>query len=385
VEAQRRRRPRPAGEILTVPTVGVDGRELKRHTRTGIGRYLTEVLRAASRAGWTCVVYGDADTAFEWALPGVSFRVLPGAWTPWWDQVSLPRALAADGVSVLLSPYYKGPLLAPCPVVLTIHDLFFIGYPGRRRPVYDALMTALARLYARRAAAIVTDSEHSKRAIVARLGVRPGKVSVIPVALGPEFKPTPLTEAVRMRYGLAPPYILYVGNFKPHKNLPRLLRAYAGLPASLRAEHTLVVAGGDPEGRRSIEALAASLAVGDRVVFPGRIDDGDLPALYGGAALFVLPSLEEGFGLPALEAMACGAPVVASNRGALPEVVADAGVMADAERETDIAAAMARVLSDERLGDDLRRRGLGRAPLYAPERTAGRVLALLGDVSKARP
>ena len=365
--------------------LGVDGRELRPDVRTGIGRYLLEVVRAASAAGWTCIVYGDAGVRLPVELPGVTLRVLRAPATPWWDQVSLPRALGRDRVSVFLSPYYKGPLGAPCPVVLTIHDLFFIGYPGRRRPVYDLLMTALARLYARRAAAIITDSEHSKRSIMARLGVRSGKVSVIPVALGPEFKPTPLTDAVRTRYGLAPPYILYVGNFKPHKNLPRLLRAYAGLPASLRAEHTLVLAGGDPEGRRSIEALAASLGVGARVVLPGRIDDGDLPALYAGAALFVLPSLDEGFGLPALEAMACGAPVVASNRGALPEVVADAGVMADAERETDIATAMARVLSDERFGDDLRRRGLGRAPLYAPERTAGRVLALLGDLSEARP
>ena len=134
--------------------VGIDGRELRRHTRTGIGRYLTEVLRAASRAEWACVVYGDAGTAFELALPGVSFCVLPGTWTQWWDQVSLPRALAADGVSVLLSPYYKGPLVAPCPVVLTVHDLFFIGYPGRRRPLYDSTMTLVARLYARRAAAM---------------------------------------------------------------------------------------------------------------------------------------------------------------------------------------------------------------------------------------
>jgi len=113
-------------------------------------------------------------------LPGVDWRVLDGSWTQWWDQVSLPRALARDAATVFLSPYYKGPLSAPCPVVLTIHDLFFIGYPGQRRPVYDATMTAMARLYAGRAAAIIADSEYSKRSIVARLGVRAAKVSVIP-------------------------------------------------------------------------------------------------------------------------------------------------------------------------------------------------------------
>lgn len=369
---------------MTALRVGIDGRELKRHVRTGIGRYLTEVLRAASRAEWTCVLYGDADTAFEWALPGVSFRVLPGTWTQWWDQVSLPRALAADGVSVFLSPYYKGPLVAPCPVVLTIHDLLFIGYAGRRRPLYDAAMTWVARLYARRASAIAADSEYSKRVIVARLGIAPAKVTVIPVALGAEFRPQLLTDAVKLRYGIASPYILYLGNFMPHKNLPRLLRAYAALPGTLRAGHALVLAGGDRVGRPTLEALAARLGVADRVMFPGLVDDRDLPALYAGAAVFVLPSLEEGFGLPALEAMACGAPVVTSNRGALPEVVGDAGLMVDAEREAEIAGAMVRALTDPRLRDDLRQRWLVRAPLYSSARTADRVLALLRDVTEGR-
>ena len=161
-------------------------------------------------------------------------RVLRAPWTQWWDQVSLPRALVRDSATVFLSPYYKGPLSAPCPVVLTIHDLFFIGYPGQRRPVYDATMTAMARLYAGRAAAIVADSEYSKRSIVTRLGVSAAKVSVIPVALGPEFTPAPPGAALPTRYAVAPPYVLYVGNFKPHKNLARLIRAFTLLPGPLR-------------------------------------------------------------------------------------------------------------------------------------------------------
>jgi glycosyltransferase involved in cell wall biosynthesis len=364
--------------------LGVDGRELRPGVRTGIGRYLGEVLRAASREGWSCVVYGDGGARLDPPLPGVGFTVLDAPWTPWWDQVTLPRALARDGVTVFLSPYYKGPLSAPCPVVLTIHDLYFIEYPGRRRPVYDAVMTRMARLYAARAAAIVADSEYSKRSILTRLGVGGAKVSVIPVALGAEFKRVPPTESLRTRYGVPSSYILYVGNFKPHKNLVRLIRAFARLSAAQRARHTLVLAGGDREGRPELEALALAEGVRDRIVFPGRIDDEDLPALYSGAAVFVLPSLEEGFGLPALEAMACGAPVVTSNRAALPEVVADAGLLFDAEREAEIAAALERVLTDPGLADDLRRRALARAGLYTPSRTSGRVLALLREVNGAR-
>lgn len=364
--------------------LGVDGREFMGDARTGIGRYLLEVLRAASREGWECRVYGDGRTRLDVALPGVALCVLPGHWTQWWDQVSLPRRLARERVAVFLSPYYKGPLWASCPVVLTIHDLFFLDYPGRRRPLYRALMTWLARLYAWRAAAIIADSEYSKRSIVERLGVSPARVSVIPVALGAEFRPTPLTQAVRARYAIPSAYVLYVGNFRPHKNLPRLIRAYADLPEPLRKSHCLVLAGGDRRHGPELAALARHLGLTDRVLFPGRIADADLPALYSGCALFVLPSLEEGFGLPALEAMACGAPVAAANRAALPEVVGQAALLFDPEDEAAIAGAMERVLSGAELREDLKRRGAARAREFPPDRTAGAVLALLRQAAKAR-
>jgi glycosyltransferase involved in cell wall biosynthesis len=361
--------------------LGVDGRELRPGVRTGIGRYLLEILRAASQDGWSCVVYGDAGARLEQTLPGVMFTALEASWTQWWDQVTLPRALARDRITVFLSPYYKGPVRAPCPVVLTIHDLYFINYPGRHRPVYEAIVTRAARLYASRATAIISDSEYSKRAIVDRLAVRSAKVSVIPVALGREFKPASLTAAARSRYGLTSPYVLYVGNFNPHKNIPRLVRAFGLLPGPVRSRHSLVLAGGYGDGRPELARLADSLGLTDRVVFPGRIDDADLPALYSEAAVYVAPSLEEGFGLTVLEAMACGAPVVSSSRAALPEAVGDAALLFDAVQEREIASVLARVLSDTALAEDLRRRALARAGLYTPTQTTGRVLALLRDVN----
>lgn len=364
--------------------IGIDGRELRAGIYTGIGRYVTGVLRAASRDGWQCVVYGDPATDLRSTLPGVTLRVISGRWTQWWDQATLPRQLARDRVSVFLSPYYKGPLFAPCPVVLTVHDLFFIEYLGRRRPVYDAALRTAARLYAHRAAAIIADSRYGKRAIVDRLGVAPEKVTVIPVGVGPDFRPGALSDTIRLRYGITSPYILSLGNFKPHKNLPRLLRSYAGLPEPLRATHRLVLAGGDRARRVELEHLARSLGVAAHVLFPGPIADPDLPALYGGCALFVLPSLEEGFGLPALEAMACGAPVVAADRAAIPEVVGAAALLVDPEHEPALTAAMARVLSEADLREQLRQRGLARAREFSPDRTADRVLTLLREVGGAR-
>ncbi len=362
--------------------LGVDGRELVCGMRTGIGRYLIEVLREATHQGWECLVYSDQPIERNGVAPGVLLRRLQRSPTQWWDQVTLPRGLARDRVSVFLSPYYKGPLQAPCPVVLTIHDLFFIGYPGSRRPFYDRVITGLATLYVRRATAVITDSGYSKRAIVSRLRVEPSKVHVIPIALGAEFKPTIPDEATLRKYGITVPYVLYIGNFKPHKNLPRLLQAYAALPSALRRRYRLVLAGNDAARRPELEALAWSLGLGDCVCFPGLIDDRDLPLVYSACALFVLPSLEEGFGLPALEAMACGAPVAASNRAAIPEVVGAAGLLFDPEDVSSTVKAMTAILSDAGLSDDLRQRGIERASEFSRERTAGRVLALLRALAR---
>jgi len=363
--------------------VGIDGRELAAGVRTGIGRYLIEVLRAASQSEAECIVYGDHNTRLPVTLPKVTLQTIESHWTQWWDQVSLPLQLARDRISVFLSPYYKGPLYPPCPVVLTIHDLYFIRYPKKRWPSHGALTTRLARLYASRAAAIIAVSEYSKRSIVERLGVSPGKVTVIPDALGPEFKPEPLTEFVAARYGIVPPYILYVGNFRPHKNLPRLIRAFANLSKSLRDTHQLVLAGGDWEHRQTLAGLVRDLGISDRVLFPGRIEDSHLPAVYSGCGLFVFPSLEEGFGLPALEAMACGAPVVAGNRAAIPEVVDKAAILVDQENVPAMTEAIAQVLSVSDLRETLRQSGLARAMEFSSDRTSGRVLALLYKVCRA--
>ena len=361
----------------------VDGRELVAGARTGIGRYLREVLRAAAARGWRSTVYGDANTVLEDAPAGVTLTRLAAPGTRWWDQVALPLALRRSGADVLLSPYYKGPVLAPCPVVLTVHDLYFIGYGGRRWPLRDAVLTAAARLYARRARAIVTDSEHSRRAVIERLGVAPAKVTTIGVAVGAEFVPTLLADVARARYRLGGSYVLSVGNFMPHKNLEGLLRAWASLPPTLRAAHRLVLAGGDAGRRPRLETLTRALGVTASVVFPGRIDDADLPGLYSACAAFVLPSLDEGFGLPAVEAMACGAPVIVSDRGALPEVAGPGAAVVDAAAEGALAAALARVLLEPKHREALRRRGRARAADFAPARTAGRLLDLLETVAGA--
>lgn len=357
--------------------LGIDGRELVAGVRSGIGRYVQEVLRAAKSRGWSCTLYRDQDGQPEALAAEVRHVTIRRGWTQWWDQVMLPRQLVRDRVSIFLSPYYKGPLIAACPVVLTIHDLFFIGYPGEPRPLRDALMTHLGQLYAQRAAAIIADSNYSKRAVVDLLKVPAAKVSVVPVALGPEFLPQSMSSTMRDRYRLHDPYVLYVGNFKPHKNLPRLLEAYAAMDRPLRARYRLVLAGGDRANRPMIKRLARGLGIAERLVLPGLIDDADLPAVYSGASLFVLPSLYEGFGLPVLEAMACGAPVAAANRTAIPEVLGGTGLSFDPENPQSITMALEQGLASEAIRMKLRQEGLARARAFTPQATSERVLDVL--------
>ncbi len=363
--------------------LGIDGRELSAGVRTGIGRYLAAVVRGAQQQGVDCVVYSDRELPTLEAVQGATVRTIPRRPTVWWDQVSLPRRLAEDKISVFLSPYYKGPLRASCPVVLTIHDLLFIEYMGRARPAYDRTMTWLAGLYAGRAAAIITDSEHAKRTIVSRLGIGAERITVIPLSVAPEFHPVPFSEDVGRRHGVHRPYVLYVGNFLPHKNLPRLVRAFAGLTGAVRRDCSLVLAGDDAGRRNSILTEARRLGIEKQIVVTGVVADTDLPALYAGCEAFAMPSLDEGFGLPAVEAMACGAPVIVSDRASLPEVTGDAALMVDPLRVEAIGAALAAVLSDRARQEDLRRRSLARADTFRGDRAAQRVLALVRAVERA--
>jgi O-antigen biosynthesis alpha-1,2-mannosyltransferase len=362
--------------------LGIDGRELSDGVRTGIGRYLVSVVRGVRREGVDCTLYADREPPMREQLQGAAVRIIPRRPAIWWDQVSLPRRLAEDNISVFLSPYYKGPFLAPCPVVLTIHDLLFIEYLGRARPVYDRVMTWLAGLYASRAAAIITDSEHAKRTIVSRLRIGAGRITVIPLSVAPEFRPVPSGGDVHQRHAVRRPYVLYVGNFLPHKNLLRLVQAFAGLAEAARRNCSLVLAGDYADRRRSIFDEARRLGIAEKVVLTGVVADVDLPALYAGCEAFVMPSLDEGFGLPAAEAMACGAPVIVSDRASLPEVVGDAALLVDPLCVEAIGAALASVLSDRGLQENLRRRSLARAETFRGDHAAQRVLALVREVAR---
>ncbi|HVG28345.1 MAG TPA: glycosyltransferase family 1 protein [Pyrinomonadaceae bacterium] len=279
----------------------------------------------------------------------------------------------------LLHVQFTAPPFAPCPVVATIHDLSFEHLPDTFRRRSRAQLRLTVRRTARRAARIITSSEHSKRDIVETYRVAPGRVTVTHLSAAPHFRPvTDERELRRVRqlYGIRGDYILAVGSVQPRKNLARLVRAYSDLRRS-RAQAKLprlVVVGKlawlYEETLRAVEECG----VRADVTFTGYAPEGDLPALYSGALCFAYPSFFEGFGLPPLEAMRCGAPVLAGDRTSLPEVVGDAGLLVDPFDTAAISAALARLVDDGELRQELRGRGLARATRFDWRETARRTL-----------
>jgi glycosyltransferase involved in cell wall biosynthesis len=240
-----------------------------------------------------------------------------------WMQTVAPRMLARLAPDVAHFTNGMMPLAAPVPTVVTIHDMSLALYPRYHPPRRVLLNRPLVDLAVRRADAIITVSQSARRDIVRHYGLRPDQVHVVPEAAAPEFRPVDdavRLESVRVRYGLAPRVILYVGTIEPRKNLPKLLDAFAQRRKTGDLCHQLVCVG--PYGwlSRDIEEQLERLQITGAVRFTGYVPFEDLPAIYNLAEMFVFPSLYEGFGLPVVEAMACGTPVITGPAAALAEV-----------------------------------------------------------------
>jgi glycosyltransferase involved in cell wall biosynthesis len=284
-----------------------------------------------------------------------------------WMQLALPRGLRGLRLDLCHYPNSLGPLLNPCPYVVTIHDMTLSTMPQHHKLRSQLVVRPLIPLVARRAQRVITGSEHARQDVIRLLRIPPERVVVIPDAAGALFQPAPAAEQqrVRARYRLDRPYILYVGTLEPRKNLIRLIRAWHSLRQRGEIEHALVLTGARGWKDQAIFDTVRELGCADDVLFTGYVPSADLPALYSAAALFAFPSLYEGFGLPVVEAMACGAPVLISTAPALVEVAGDAAVHVDPTSVAAIAAGLGRVLNDPALRADLRERSLRRAAAYS--------------------
>jgi glycosyltransferase involved in cell wall biosynthesis len=285
------------------------------------------------------------------------------------------------------APHYVVSPLTRCPYVVTIHDCIHLRFPqylpNRLAPAYAR---AMMRLAARRAQRILTVSNASKQDILHYLDVPADKVEVIYNALDARLATPPTEEdikRVRERFLLTSPFILYAGNIKPHKNIDRLIEAYSILRRRGVSGVKLLIIGDEISKYPNLRRLVHRFQLHPHVRFLGFVPEETLAALYRLASVFVFPSLYEGFGLPPLEAMAAGAPVITSNVSSLPEVVGDAALLIDPMDAGALADAMARVLGDARLAAELIRRGRERVKTFSWERSVARVREVYVEVAGA--
>jgi glycosyltransferase involved in cell wall biosynthesis len=366
--------------------IAIDARKLRDY---GIGTYVRNLLRYLARIDQSTdyiVLCQDADLPLVSAL-GENFRAIPEG-SPGYsirEQITVPRDLRRERADLFHAPHYVLPPLTPCKSVVTIHDCIHLRFP-------QYLPNKLGYAYARgslwmathRSNRILTVSEASKRDILDYFNVAPEKIDVIYNGIDEGFSTLPAEEdvaRVRERFQLDAPFILYAGNIKPHKNLERTIEAFELLRRSREFDQVkFVIIGKDIAKYAALRHAVHRHKLHKYVRFFGFVPDQTLAILYRLAAVFVFPSLYEGFGLPPLEAMASGTPVITSNVSSLPEVVGDAALLVDPHHPEAIAEAMRRILTDSTLRADLRSRGLARARQFSWDRSIRRVREIYGEV-----
>jgi len=355
----------------------------------GIGTYIRNLVRGLARIDHETeyvLLSQSQDVALAESL-GPNFRAVADTSRPYSvrEQLSIPWALRRERVDLFHAPHYVLPPLSRGKSVVTIHDCIHLMFP-EYLPNRFALGYARASLWAaaRVSNRILTVSDASKRDILRFFDVAPEKISVIYNGIDERFRVEPPEEEmsrVTQRYQLAGDFVLYAGNVKPHKNLERLIDAFQLLRQDGFDDLKLIVIGDEISKYAELRRAVHRYNLHKYVRFLGYMPDATLAVLYRLAAVFVFPSLYEGFGLPPLEAMASGAPVVTSNVSSLPEVAGDAAVLVDPRDPRAIADGIRRVLTEPGLRDALRARGLARAAEFSWERSVERIRQIYAEVA----
>ena len=372
--------------------IGIDYTAAARQ-RAGIGRYTRELVAALLRleSAHQYVLFaavGGLKTR-DWRLEignlqslisDLKFRAVPIT-DDWlhrlWQRLRLPipAEVITGPLDVFYSPdFVLPPTLRATRTLLTVHDLSFLHHPDAFVPSLREYLERVVPRSVARTDRVLADSESTRDDLIAHFGTPPEKVQVLYCGVGTRFHPEKEPgeqERLRDKYNIESPYVLSVGTLQPRKNYVRLIKAFANLPLT---NLPLVIAGG--QGWLYEDVFAEAEKHGDCVRVLGFVDDADLPALLRNATLFAFPSLYEGFGLPVLEAMACGVPVVCSNASSLPEVAGDAALTIDPLDADALAEAMSRALADAALRKEMIDRGLAQAARFTWEKAARQLLGL---------
>lgn len=371
------------------------------YRNAGVSRYTFTLLEALERLGAPDLTYtvfvSSAEAAAASASPlGHSARMQlePAQWMTTspvrriaWEQARLPTRLRAVGAQVFHAPVNVLPERLPCPAVVTIHDLAFVRYPEYFRPARRIYQRTFTERSARVARLIVADSESTRQDIITTFGVAPERVRVIYPTVSPDFHPiadpTALA-AFRARHGLPERYLLYLGTLEPRKNLITLVEAYARLRAEVEGAPPLILAGGKGWYYESLFERVRALGLERDVTFAGYVSRDEQALWYAGAALFLYPSLYEGFGLPVAEALACGAPTITSDVSSLPEVAGPVAIQVPPTDVARLAHAMRSALADATLRQRIAVEGPQWTRQFSMDRLAREYAAVYHEAAQAR-
>jgi glycosyltransferase involved in cell wall biosynthesis len=356
--------------VRSEPLVLVDGDTVGRR-RTGDESYTVNLLRelpaAAPELSFACSLRDRADLPTD--VPEAVRRLRLDVPSPYRRiPFAFPALARREGAALAHVHYFLPPRL-PCPAVVTVHDVSYARVPElfsrRDRALFRFVRPSLGR-----AARVIAVSEFTRSDVCDLYGLDRERVVAVSNGVSRRYRPVPhAVSLVRERFGIDAPYVLSVGALQPRKNMSLVVEAFGRMGAATNG-HSLVLAGGDRGGRPAVLDAVHRARLAGRVHLLGHVDESDLPALYSAARALAFPSLYEGFGLPALEAMACGTPVVASNTTGLAEAVGDAGLTIDPLSADELAQALAQVLSDDALRDRLTTAGRARAAEFTWARTA---------------
>jgi glycosyltransferase involved in cell wall biosynthesis len=361
--------------------IGIDGIPLH-YLKTGVGHYTFEVARSLALASPSDEFELISPHPFISQPGDACDQELPPNLRPvhvqanllerrWWS-IGLPRYINRHPLALFHGTNFEVPLWKGCPTVLSIHDLSALLYPQTHERRFARRSRLLLPLMSRRATMIVTPSESVRHEVCEHLRASPEKVVAVPEAARRLFHPMPpeQTSTTRKKFGVGDEFLLYVGTIEPRKNLLTLVRAFVEMLRGSAQRPQLVIAGKKGWLSDDLYAYIKDSDAATRILFTGYVTDEELCALYSSCRAFVYPSLYEGFGLPPLEAMACGAPVIASDIGSIREVVRDAALLIDPLDVDVLARSIVRLLEDDGERQHLSSAGLKRAAGFSWERTA---------------
>ena len=363
--------------------IGIDARPIQGQF-TGDSTYWRGLIEALARLDVEIILYLDArlpepEIAVSKSIP---VRILHAPWGRVWSAWTFPRALKEDGVQVAHVQYTIPPRM-PCPTVTTIHDVSFKRFPEFFKLKDRLILDHAVKRASKKAAWIIVPSEHARNELIQLYRIDPGKIAVTYEGVDQQYQPMDrgAARASVEKYGISSPFILTLGVIQPRKNLGRLLEGFARLKGNLESGHKLVIVGKQGWLEADLRRRIDKLDLANDVILTGYVPYEDLPVLYNAAEVFVYPSVYEGFGLPPLEAMACGTPAITGNQSSLPEVVGEAGLMVDPYDPDAFADAMARVLSSESLRAEMSARGLDQAKKFSWDKMAQETLEIYRAVA----